>query len=132
MSIDFRKLITKSKPNPTEFILRGLLRILCAPYWVAAKLKNIAYDRGWKEVHPTPLPTISVGNLSVGGTGKSPVVAWIARELRQQELRVAILSRGSGPLDDGRTDEALELELALPDVPHVPHPDPAPPAIPAA
>ncbi|MEM7557561.1 MAG: tetraacyldisaccharide 4'-kinase, partial [Planctomycetota bacterium] len=123
MPIDFRKLITTPKPNPTEFVLRGLLRLLSPLYWLAAKLKNIAYDRGWKETRTTPLPTISVGNLSVGGTGKSPVVAWIARELRQQGLRVAILSRGYGPLDDGRNDEALELELALPDVPHLQNPD---------
>ena len=123
MPIDFRKLITTTKPNLAEFVLRGLLRILCPPYWVAAKLKNVAYDRGWKKVQPTPLPTISIGNLSVGGTGKSPVVAWIARELRQQGLRVAILSRGYGQLDDGRNDEALELELALPDVPHVQNPN---------
>ncbi|MEC8555535.1 MAG: tetraacyldisaccharide 4'-kinase [Planctomycetota bacterium] len=123
MPIDFRKLITTPKPNPTEFGLRGLLRLLCPLYWIAAKLKNVAYDRGWKTAHPTPLPTISVGNLSVGGTGKSPVVAWIARELRQQGLRVAILSRGYGQLDDGRNDEALELELALPDVPHLQNPD---------
>jgi tetraacyldisaccharide 4'-kinase len=66
---------------------------------------------------------ISVGNLTVGGTGKTPMVEWLARHARQHGLRVAILSRGYRAADDGRNDEALELELALPDVPHLQNPD---------
>lgn len=69
------------------------------------------------------MPVVSVGNLTVGGTGKTPLVEWIARQLRQQHIRVAILSRGYGAAHGGQNDEALELELALPDVPHLQHPD---------
>jgi tetraacyldisaccharide 4'-kinase len=61
---------------------------------------------------------ISVGNLTVGGTGKTPVVEWVARWYRQQGKRVAILSRGYGSAD-GPNDEALVLEENLPDVPHL-------------
>jgi tetraacyldisaccharide 4'-kinase len=62
---------------------------------------------------------VSVGNLTVGGTGKTPMVEWVSRYFRQQGVRVAILSRGYRAAADGRNDEALELELALPDVPHL-------------
>jgi tetraacyldisaccharide 4'-kinase len=69
-----------------------------------------------------PVPVVSVGNLSVGGTGKTPCVEYLARYYRSQDLRVAILSRGYGT-QGGRNDEALVLEDNLPDVPHLQGPD---------
>jgi tetraacyldisaccharide 4'-kinase len=66
---------------------------------------------------------ISIGNLTLGGTGKTPMVKWLARWLRERNLRVALLSRGYGAEQGTRNDEALELESALPDVPHLQHPD---------
>jgi len=71
---------------------------------------------------------IVVGNLIAGGTGKTPMVAWIAREL-SEKYKVAILSRGYGRkthdfrfLDEGSTpetvgDEPMELRLLLPEIP---------------
>ncbi len=85
------------------------------------RLRNWGYDHAWLRTTRAALPVISVGNLSVGGTGKSPMVAWLAGYLRQRGVRVAVLSRGYGQLDSGQNDEALELELALPDVPHLQH-----------
>ncbi len=112
-------MVTKSDPTPWHKLLLAILRLLAWPYRLAIWMRNRAYDSGLWATHPSPLPTISVGNLSVGGTGKSPFVSWLAKSLRQQDVRVAILSRGYGELDDGRNDEALELELLLPDVPHL-------------
>lgn len=63
------------------------------------------------------VPVISIGNLTTGGTGKTPCVEYVARYLRERDLRVAILSRGYGSAD-GPNDEALVLEENLPDVPH--------------
>lgn len=85
-------------------------------------VRNRRFDRG-HNVATAPVPVISVGNLTVGGTGKTPMVEWIARHARGQGVRVAVLSRGYGAAADGRNDEALELELALPDVPHLQDPD---------
>jgi tetraacyldisaccharide 4'-kinase len=59
-----------------------------------------------------------VGNLTLGGTGKTPCVEYVAGLYRQQGLRVAVLSRGYGGSGD-RNDEALVLEQNLPDVPHL-------------
>jgi tetraacyldisaccharide 4'-kinase len=100
----------------------GLL-LASQPYrWVVC-LRNYAYDRGWLTIYPAPLPVISVGNLTVGGTGKTPTVVMLARWFRQRQIRVAILSRGYGAGADGRNDEAREMEVKLPDVPHLQHPD---------
>ena len=61
---------------------------------------------------------ISVGNLTLGGTGKTPMVEWLARRLRAENRRVAILSRGYGGTA-GLNDEGRVLEENLPDVPHL-------------
>lgn len=99
------------------------LRAASVPYgWVVGR-RNRRYDRGAAEIVRPPVPVLSVGNLTVGGTGKTPMVQWIARRLRQEQVRVAILSRGYGAEQGSLNDEALELELALPDVPHLQNPD---------
>jgi len=56
-------------------------------------LRNVAYDNGWKDSTRYDLPVICVGNLSVGGSGKSPMVEYIVDFLRK-EHQVAVLSRG--------------------------------------
>jgi len=63
------------------------------------------------------VPTISVGNLTVGGTGKTPVAAWVAAQLRRRGRRPALLLRGYGD------DEALVHAVLNPQVPVVAHPD---------
>jgi tetraacyldisaccharide 4'-kinase len=103
--------------------MRLVLRAASLPYALAIRARNACYARGWFSTTHSPLKVISVGNLSVGGTGKSPMVAWLARWLRARHVRVAVLSRGYGQLDHGQNDEGLELELLFPDVPHLQHPD---------
>lgn len=114
----FLALIRGERRGLGALLLRGGLRMLSWPYGWATALRNRAFDRGWKKIHTAPVPVISVGNLTTGGTGKTPCVEWIARFLREEDLRVAILSRGYGAAE-GRNDEALVLEENLPDVPHL-------------
>jgi tetraacyldisaccharide 4'-kinase len=87
-------------------------------YGTAVGLRNLLYDRGWKQSRRAPVPVVGVGNLTVGGTGKTPCVEYVARFYRQLDCRVAILSRGYGARG-GCNDEALLLEENLPDVPHL-------------
>ena len=94
------------------------LRLLALPYSLATWARNLAYDRGWKTVFHAGIPVISVGNLTVGGTGKTPTVELLADWLRRWGVRVVILSRGYGA-EEGPNDEALVLEENLPDVPHL-------------
>jgi tetraacyldisaccharide 4'-kinase len=119
----WRAWLNKQQPNLLDHLLWWLLRSISLAYTSVMWIRNRMYDWRWKSTYKSSLPVISIGNLSVGGTGKSPAVAWFARWLRSRELRVAILSRGYGQLEDGRNDEALELELKLPDVPHLQNSD---------
>jgi tetraacyldisaccharide 4'-kinase len=106
-----------------SIVARAWLWCASQPYSAAVWGRNQAYDRGWKRITKATVPVISVGNLTAGGTGKSPTVAMLARWFRSKEIRVAILSRGYGAGADGRNDEARELEVLLPDVPHLQNPD---------
>jgi len=62
---------------------------------------------------------VSVGNLTLGGTGKTPLVRWIAQWFRRRDVPVSIVSRGYGRRHARENDEALELARELPDVPHL-------------
>ncbi len=104
-------------------LVRAGLHAASYPYRVVVKSRNWLYDRGWKKSLAVPIPVVCVGNLTVGGTGKTPTVAMLARWFRSRNIRVAIVSRGYGAGADGRNDEARELETKLDDVPHLQDPD---------
>ena len=57
-------------------------------------LRNLGYRVGLLRVHRAGIPVVSVGNLSVGGTGKTPITLWLAHQLAAKGARVAILLRG--------------------------------------
>ena len=97
---------------------RAGLWSLSLGYGLAVNVRNRAFALGWKTSHKAAVPVVSVGNLTVGGTGKTPCVEYVARFYRQLGLQVALLSRGYGS-EAGRNDEALVLEENLPDVPHL-------------
>jgi tetraacyldisaccharide 4'-kinase len=101
---------------------RAALRLASWPYALGAWWRNRAYDRGRKEVKRAAVPVVCVGNLTTGGTGKTPCVEWVARFYRGRGVQVAIVSRGYGA-QGGRNDEAMVLEENLPDVPHLQDPD---------
>jgi tetraacyldisaccharide 4'-kinase len=87
------------------------------PYAWVMRWRNRGYDAG-RGVERVAVPVVSVGNLTLGGTGKTPCVEYVARTLSAQGLAVAIVSRGYGSTA-GRNDEALVLEENVPDVPHL-------------
>jgi tetraacyldisaccharide 4'-kinase len=94
------------------------LKLASWPYGAGVWWRNRSFDRGRRPVFRAAVPVVSVGNLSVGGTGKTPCVEWVARYFRERDVRVAILSRGYGA-QGGHNDEAMVLEENLPDVPHL-------------
>ena len=115
----------------SSFFLKSF-RILLLPfalvYWLAIVIRNWMYNK--KILHSTSfaLPLICIGNLSVGGTGKSPMVEYLVRLLKDK-FKVATLSRGykrrtkgyalanetSDALDIG--DEPMQFHIKFPDVP---------------
>jgi len=79
------------------------LQPIGAAYGAAVKLRNVCYDRGWFATSPLPRQTVSVGNVTVGGTGKTPFVEMTARALSDLGRRPAILARGYG--DDASSED---------------------------
>ena len=70
-------------------------------YGVVMKARRALYRSGQLQAHELGVPVISVGNLTTGGTGKTPLVEWIANELAQMGRRVCVLTRGYGRRSSG-------------------------------
>jgi tetraacyldisaccharide 4'-kinase len=83
-------------PSPRAMPPPLALRFAAAIYGAAARTRAALYDAGFLAVRRIPVPCVSVGNLSVGGTGKTPLVAWILGETQALGARPAVVSRGYG------------------------------------
>jgi tetraacyldisaccharide 4'-kinase len=101
---------------------RAALNALTPFYAGGIALRNQLYNWNLLRRHRVPARVISVGNLTAGGTGKTPTVAWIVRSLLAAGERPAIISRGYGG-QNGANDEKLVLDQLLPGVPHRLSPD---------
>jgi tetraacyldisaccharide 4'-kinase len=115
----FKRLVDGSQRGIAASATRMALAAIAVPYGAAVRSRNTAYDLGLLPSSGVPVPVISIGNLTLGGTGKTPLVAWAARTLDAAGLRPAIVSRGYGAARGEMNDEAAELGLLLPHVPHV-------------
>lgn len=119
----FRDLVSGRRRGLGPLVVRSLLRLMEVPYTAAVRCRNRRYDRGVAEIHQVGVPVVSVGNLTLGGTGKTPTVEWLANWFTQRGATVAVVSRGYGVSGGGPNDEALELRERLPGVTHVQNPD---------
>ncbi len=80
--------------GPLGYAAWLLLLPLSMVYGLLVRIRNILYFLGWASGKSLPCAVVSVGNLTVGGTGKTPTTLWLAQELRRAGYRVGILSRG--------------------------------------
>jgi tetraacyldisaccharide 4'-kinase len=102
---------------PTLLIL--LLVPLSFAYGVVMVCRNALYRLRILRSSSLPRPVISVGNLTTGGTGKTPFVEMLARWLQAEQHRPAVLSRGYGrPAGATMSDEARLLSRRAAEVPH--------------
>lgn len=84
-------------------------------YGLGMAVRNWTFDRGLRRVHRLPVPVVSVGNLTVGGTGKTPAVLWLCQLLRHRGRKPAVLARGYGRSPGAAlNDEGLMLQRRLP------------------
>jgi tetraacyldisaccharide 4'-kinase len=111
-----------------------LLFVLALPYRAWVGVRNFLYDSGILISKKLPCPVVSIGNITVGGTGKTPTAMMLARMLKEENYKPAILSRGYGRkhgndvqiVSDGRSllkkhheagDEPFLMAGMLPEIP---------------
>ena len=96
------------------------LRLLSPLYGSVICSRNALYDCGLLRSHRAAVPVISVGNLTTGGTGKTPFVVWVVETLRSLGLNPGVLSRGYGRADGAeKNDEGALLSEGLAELPQV-------------
>ncbi len=120
----FLRVVRGETRGPLAALARAGLSAAALGMAVGVRVRNLSYDRRRLIARRAAVPVVSIGNITLGGTGKTPMVEWVARWYRRQGVRVAVLSRGyqrggSG----GVNDEAMVLDENLPDVPHLQDPD---------
>jgi len=135
-ALDYLLAVIDGLPGARAALIRAGLGLLAGLHWSILQLWRACYALGWARVTRLPAEVISVGNLSMGGTGKTLAVQRLARELAAAGKRVAILSRGhgrrtreervvlhgaeDGPLTAGEVgDEPALLATSLPGIPVV-------------
>jgi tetraacyldisaccharide 4'-kinase len=97
---NFRKLISGQSSGLFVALLRFLLGVAAKGYSLAVRLRNFLYSKGWLKAHRVNAVVLSIGNITTGGTGKTPLVVWLYNLITQnskfktQHYNCAILTRG--------------------------------------
>ena len=99
----WRSLANGTRTGLFDRLLLTLLAPLSLPYTLVQRLRAGLYRTGVLKTMRLPRPVVSVGNITVGGTGKTPTTALIARLLMERGAKVAVLSRGYGGSMEGTT-----------------------------
>lgn len=110
----FHRLVRGETRGALATLGRGGLTIAGWAFAIAASARNLAFDAGLAKAESASFPIVSIGNLTLGGTGKTPMVEYTARWYLNRRLRVAVLSRGYGG-GDGLNDEGMVLRQNLPE-----------------
>ncbi len=120
---NFRDVVSGRRRGPTATLLRGVLRLAEVPYSLAMRQRNRSFESGRRPSHQVNAIVVSVGNLTLGGTGKTPMVEWLARWFIERGVRTAIVSRGYKSKPGSLNDEGKELAQKLPAATHLQNPD---------
>jgi tetraacyldisaccharide 4'-kinase len=72
------------------------LRLLAALFGTAVRARAALYRHGWLKARRLQCPIVVVGNLTVGGSGKTPMVVWLSEQLRAAGRRPGVILRGYG------------------------------------
>src|SRR5262245_44201598 len=88
--------VARGKPGLVPGALRAVTAALAPVYCAGLKTYLLPYRLGIRRRRRLPCPVLSIGNLTTGGTGKTPMTQTLCRLLQKQGLKVAALSRGYG------------------------------------
>ena len=119
-----RKLISGQCSGLGALLLRAFLRIASSGYSIIVRLRNCMYSKGWLKAHHVNAVVICVGNITTGGTGKTPLVAWLCKQTASR-YKCAILTRGYKSTQDSKShaDEPAMLAENCPGVRVIVNPD---------
>ncbi len=105
-------------------VFRQSLWPFSAVYVAATWARNVMFDRGLRRIHGLPVPVVSIGNLTVGGTGKTPLVSWLIGLAQESGRCPGVLARGYGrEAGDELNDEGMMLAARFPGLHQVQDPD---------
>jgi tetraacyldisaccharide 4'-kinase len=107
------EIVTGRRRGPSAAIARAGLSLTSLLYGGAMGLRAASFALGLRRRRRMPGPVVGVGNITLGGTGKSPMVELLARRFEARGLRVAVVSRGYGKSVSGVDDEAFDAGIRL-------------------
>jgi tetraacyldisaccharide 4'-kinase len=119
----YRNLIAQRGGRFDRQLLRSALRGISVFYRSAVAARNIGYATGLLRSYAADVPVISVGNITTGGTGKTPLVVWLCRRLHEKGRRCAVLTRGYKTANGNIDDEPAILKKACPEAKVIVDPD---------
>ena len=129
---NYRRLISGQTRGFGASTLRLLLAIAAIGYSLVVRLRNFLYSKGMLKVHHVDAAVLCIGNITVGGTGKTPLVVWLCNliaensKLKTQNCRCAILTRGyKAGTEENKDfkDEIAILAESCPDAEVIVNPD---------
>jgi tetraacyldisaccharide 4'-kinase len=116
------ELLSGRRSDVVAKLLRCGLQVASWGYTSVMSLRNLAYTRRWLKVHQVSVPVISFGNITTGGTGKTPLAAWLANWLVSHGRKPGLLSRGYRTLNQGshadpvgKVNQSTLLDKPVPD-----------------
>jgi tetraacyldisaccharide 4'-kinase len=118
----YRDLISGSRRGALASAARFGLRAASLFYAAGVSIRNRSFESGVLRTYRAPVPVVSIGNLTAGGTGKTPMVAAVVDWFTARGIRPVILSRGYHSLHDTANDEKLVLDQLCPGVVHLQSP----------
>jgi len=119
----YRSVVSGAAAGWKPSAMRVLLRGLSVPYGGIIRVRNLLYDGRMLPSHSAEAVVVSIGNLTTGGTGKTPLVIWLANALTRKGIRCAILTRGYKTRAGSLSDEPALLAKACEETPVVVNPD---------
>ena len=119
----YRKIIGDKSGGVGVWLFRAILKLASYPYAAAITFRNFLYDKGYFRSHCAPVPVISIGNITTGGTGKTPLTIWLCNKLAKNKLKVAVLTRGYKMETQKLSDEPAVIAANSPAATVIVNPD---------